>query len=113
MAVKDIIDNFLKNNFRKFGIFLANRKLYFIIFPILLCAVLSVGCVRAKYSTDIDQLFLPVDGEGWTEMAVAKEYFPTNFSHFDATRSIDFGMYGYVMVTPTKEQEKINQYLIL
>ena len=52
-----------------------------------------------EYTTDQDYLMTPTNGDGNKEKAIAESYFPTNFSDFDAPRSFNFGLYGYVMVT--------------
>lgn len=99
MSITNFIDNHLKSVFRRFGEFVASHKFWFLIIPILVCGVLSVGLLRIQYSSDPDHLLTPDNGEGRREKAIAEKYFPTNFSRFDATRSIKFGLYGYVMVT--------------
>ena len=41
----------------------------------------------------------PVNGDAKQEQALADRFFPTNFSDYDESRSFEFGLYGYVMVT--------------
>ena len=62
-----------------------------------------------EYTTDQDYLMTPTNGDGNKEKAIAESYFPTNFSDFDAPRSFNFGLYGYVMVTTRDGRSSILQ----
>ena len=108
MALTNFIDNHLKRYFYAFGVFLANHKFWFLFAPILVCGGLSVGLLQIEYSSDPDHLLTPVNGQGRRERAVAEKFFPTNYSKFDATRSIRFGLYGYVMVTGKYQESILN-----
>ena len=99
MFVTYFINHVLKRIFYQVGVFVSLHKFVFLLLPILTSCLLSVGLFQIEYSSDPDHLLTPVNGEGRREKEIAEEYFPTNFSHFDATRSIKFGLYGYVMVT--------------
>jgi len=60
---------------------------------------MSSGFLNVEYISDPDYLVTPTNAQGWKEKALAEEYFATNFSDFDVSRSTRYGMYGYVMVT--------------
>jgi hypothetical protein len=108
MSITNFIDNHLKSLFRRFGVFVAGHKFWFLILPLLVSLGLSTGLLLIQYSSDPDQLLTPVNGEGRREKAIAEKYFPTNYSRFDATRSIKFGHYGYVMVTGKDGESVLN-----
>ena len=95
----NLLDNFLKETFRKLGKKIARYPVAFLIIPLGLSCLLSTGMLQVEYLSDPDHLLTPVNGEGRKEKSIAETFFPTNFSDFDFPRSTKFGLYGYVMVT--------------
>ena len=93
------VDAWLKGLFGSFGRYVALHKTWFLICPVVVSILLGIGMIRVEYSSDPDHLLTPVNGEGRQEKLIAEKFFPTNYSNFDASRSIKFGYYGYVMVT--------------
>ena len=93
------VDAALKTWFGQLGFLVGEHRIWFLVLPVLLAACLGSGMWFVEYSSDPDHLLTPLNGQGRTERALAERYFPTNFSHFDATRSLRYGLYGYVMVT--------------
>ena len=102
------VDSLLKTWFGNLGWFVGHHRNWFLVLPVLIAAVLGTGITFVEYSSDPDHLLTPLNGEGRAEKAMAEKYFPTNFSNFDATRSLRYGLYGYVMVTGNEGRSILN-----
>jgi predicted RND superfamily exporter protein len=81
----------------------------FIILPLVFSFFASTGMLGVRYNTDQDYLMTPTNGDSKREKAIAETYFSTNFSDFDAPRSFEFGLFGYVMVTAKDGRSSILQ----
>ena len=103
------IDNWLKGRFRGLGQLVGKHPGPFILVPVILSVLCGSGMLGVEYNTDQDYLMTPTNGDGNKEKAIAESFFPTNFSDFDAPRSFNFGLYGYVMVTTKDGRSSILQ----
>ena len=92
------LDSQLRRLFYKLGHFVGEHPGYFIIVPALVTALCATGFQRMDYNYDPEYLFSPKDGFGKQERGVVESYFPTNYSHFKASRLTRPGKLGRLVI---------------
>ena len=95
----NVVDEFLKQVFFRFGKFIGDHPGYFLIVPLLLTALCASGFQRIQHVADPEFLFSPDSGEAKTERAILEQHFPTNFSQFDPTRASRAGRFARLLIT--------------
>jgi hypothetical protein len=69
------INAFYERVFKNYGSFLAKYYIYTIIFAFALNLGLSLGLMRLRFITEVDELFMPVGSEGRRDEARVKSIF--------------------------------------
>ena len=95
----NVVDEFLKRLFYRFGKFIGDHPGYFLIVPLLVTALCASGFQRIKHVADPEFLFSPVTGEAKSERDILEHHFPTNFSQFDPSRSSRPGRFARLLIT--------------
>ena len=95
----NVVDEFLKRAFFRFGKFIGDHPGYFLIVPLLVTALCASGFQRIQHVADPEFLFSPDSGEAKMERAVLEQHFPTNFSQYDPTRSSRPGRFARLLIT--------------
>ena len=95
----NVVDEFLKRAFYRFGKFIGDHPGYFLIVPLLVTALCASGFQRIKHVADPEFLFSPDSGEAKLERDILEHHFPTNFSQYDPSRSSRPGRFARLLIT--------------
>ncbi|XP_065559917.1 patched domain-containing protein 3-like [Artemia franciscana] len=95
----DIVDRVLAAGFNRLGGIIARHPGYFIIVPILLCAVFITGFQQLQYESDPEYLFAPTNGQAGYDRDIIESLFPVNYTtKFHPLRITRAGRFGRVII---------------
>ena len=103
----DCVHRLLNRQFARYGLFVAQRPLPFIIVPTIIALCLGIGMIRLDQETSSEYLFTPTNGPAKDERRQAERLFPMNdATHFNGLRLDNFGRFVRVIVIPKSPDVK-------
>ncbi|XP_067118593.1 patched domain-containing protein 3-like [Centruroides vittatus] len=110
-----IFRNTLARLFGKFGEFIALHPSSFIILPVMVSLLLSVGFININFRNDINYLFSSDRGRGFSDRNFIDKMFPINTSQFfDILRITERPeMTAVVYITSTEENNMLKKEILM
>lgn len=89
----------MSTSYRHFGETIARYRFYFLLIPILISLLLSLGIIRLTYIRDLEYLFSPINGRAKKDKDTINKLFPMNISeNFDYLRVVNKIRFGVVII---------------
>ncbi|XP_067119689.1 patched domain-containing protein 3-like [Centruroides vittatus] len=100
----------LSKRYRRFGEIITRYRFYFLLIPILMTLLLSLGIFRLSYIRDLEYLFSPVNGRAKKDKETIDKLFPMNVSeNFDFLRVINKIRFGVIIIISNDKKNMLEE----
>ncbi|XP_023235014.1 patched domain-containing protein 3-like [Centruroides sculpturatus] len=94
----DYINRFISAKFRILGLYVGRHPFIFIIVPLIIASILSLGLKKYHLVYDTEYLYCPRSGRAIRDREVAETLFPPDENNFDIMKMMRFGRMGMLLM---------------